>query len=145
MSENSPRPERLLALRVEAENFLAISPPPSDYPPLIKTPYNARGEAVYWKGRSKNSEILKRNDRSDSARPPQITADLPQGARARARSSPPAAFNSEIYPLGYRQVCKSVSDVVSTFVSDVVSTPSHAPYQDGIGFSILENWPMLER
>ena len=57
-----------------------------------------------------------------------MQASLPQGARAKAHSSPPAALNSKINLFDCRSPHKSVSDVVSTFVSDVVSTPTDAPY-----------------
>ena len=68
------------------------------------------------------------NRRRSRARPPQ-TASLPQGARAKAQGSPPAAFNSMSHLLALLRSCKSVKDVVSTFVNDVVSSPSDAPYQ----------------
>ena len=62
--------------------------------------------------------------------PPQ-TASLPQGARAKAQGSPPAAFNSMSHLLALLRSCKSVKDVVSTFVNDVVSSPRDAPYPFG--------------
>jgi hypothetical protein len=46
---------------------------------------------------SKKSETFKSKNQSPRTLPPHlITASLPQGARAKARSSPPAAFNSKI-------------------------------------------------
>ena len=79
----------------------------------MKTPYKPNAEAVVpaWDRQSPKSHGYKTmvvGSRSPGLAmvklgPKTITAHLPQGARAKARSSPPATFNSLMEPLGHRE------------------------------------------
>ena len=92
---------------------LALCPPPSDQAPSIKTRYRSNAEAAFptrnrQSPQSHRSKTIASDSRSPrlglvNLTPERLTVNLPQGARAKARSSPPAPFTLLMEALAHRE------------------------------------------
>lgn len=90
-----------------------FSPPPSGQAPSIKTSYKSNVEAVFPARSAQRPKFAGFQTRAAGSRncrramvqlgAQTIIPSLPQGARAKAHSSPPAPFNFLMQPLDYRE------------------------------------------